>query len=67
MAQILDQQKKSKFSKSNLMLGGARMQEIFNYDYVQTTPPLPDVRYSQEKLASFQRDFGAEINLPPRF
>ena len=49
------------------MLGGARMQEIFNYDYVQTTPPLPDVRYSQEKLASFQRDFGAEINLPPRF
>lgn len=45
------------------------MQEIFNYDYVNmpTTPLPPDVRGSQEKLASFQRDFGADINLPPRF
>ena len=43
------------------------MQELLNYDFLAQPISNSPVRASQDKLASFQRDFSSEINLPSRF
>ena len=69
MATNLSPNAKSKtiilISQQSNLIGGMRMQELLNYDYLPSNIQQLPVRASQP-LASFQRDFSQDLN-PPQY